>query len=380
MKLRKQLAQKLELHYGPVQQSKPFAVSNCGGHVYTTEQYVAATQKHATAMAIENEAERCAAVKASNTFSFTVSGLQVQWRPLIAVNTGYVLKWMEQNVGNWDSAIERKGAAVNPDDDPAFIEFATTGTSSLLALIVGPVTAYKQTGQIPSDLASTFKSIRLFNTSPEEMGVVNQAENIEQGDRKRHSELDNLLAVQSWVEAAHRVSATGLGNNALDVFKFAVILGDPRRPADTPAWLSKELKNLGKAASLANKLAVVCMKHVNKKYLAEHKANPIHPQMNSFAAFFLRYRTVRGFHALEELHRELYSRAGREGYASRTTAPLSKAVLLDPAILTSDAFSSAADKEAVPGWRDGAAGRSLHQAPAFESGMMAEKAGGGWRG
>ena len=67
---------------------------------------------------------------------------------------------------------------------------------------------------------------------------------------------------------------------------------------------------------------------------------------------FLRYRMLRGFAALEHLHKELYSRASREGYANRQ-APLSKAVLLDPAILKSDAFPSAADKEAVLGWKDG---------------------------
>jgi len=276
-----------------------------------------------------------------------------------------VLKWMKQHVGSWDSAIERKGAVVNPQDDPAYIEFATTGSSSLLALIVATVAAYKSGGDIPADLSAAFQSIRLvayFNARPEEMGVVNQAENIEQKDRKLHSELDNLLAVQSWVTAASRSSGMGLSNTALDVFKFAVILGDPRRPAETPTWLDNELKKMSKPPTFPNKIAVVCQKHVNKKFLSDVKASPIHPQMNSFAAFFLRYRTVRGFTALEDLHRELYSRAGREGYASRSTAPLSKAVLLDPAILISDAFVTVTDKEAVPGWRDGAAGQALHQA------------------
>ena len=39
----------------------------------------------------------------------------------------------------------------------------------------------------------------------------------------------------------------------------------------------------------ALRLLAVCQKHVNKKYLADHKANPIHPQMN--------------FAALEQLHK-----------------------------------------------------------------------------
>ena len=73
---------------------------------------------------------------------------------------------------------------------------------------------------------------------------------------------------------------------------------------------------------------------------------------------------LRGFAASEQLHKELYSRAGREGYANKQ-APLDKAVPLDPAILTSDAFPSAADKEAVPLWRDGAGGHSLHKVSAF---------------
>ena len=199
---------------------------------------------------------------------------------------------MEQNIDKWDPTIERKAAVVNPDDDLSYVEFATTGSSSILALIVATVSAYKQKCTIPERLANAFKSIRLmvyFNGSAEEIGVLNHAENIEQAERKRHTENDNILAMKSWMVADARASAKGLGDSALDVYRVAVILGDPRRPTSTPTWLQKELKGLNKAPTLANKVLAVCEKHVNKKYLADHKANPIHPQMN--------------FAALEQLHK-----------------------------------------------------------------------------
>ena len=49
---------------------------------------------------------------------------------------------------------------------------------------------------------------------------------------------------------------------------------------------------------------------------------------------------------------------GRRGLANRPL-PLARAVLMDPNVLTSAAFTSAKEKEAVPAWRDGEAGEAL---------------------
>ena len=289
---RKVLAQQLQVRYGNAVQNCPFAVAQSGGVAFSIEDFTKARDNFMQAQALTDEKARAATMEATNSYSFVVNGCQIQWKPRISVNTGYVLKWMEQNIDKWDPAIERKAVVVNPDDELPYVEFATTGYSSILALIVATVSAYKQKGAIPDRLANAFKSIRLmvyFNGSAEEIGVLNHAENIEQAKRKRHTENDNILAMKSWMVAAARASAKGLGDSALDVYRVAVILGDPRRPTSTPTWLQKELKGLNKAPTLANKVLAVCEKHVNKKYLADHKANPIHPQMN--------------FAALEQLHK-----------------------------------------------------------------------------
>jgi hypothetical protein len=289
---------------------------------------------------------------------FTVNGCQVLWRPMIPANEGYVLKWMETNVDQWDPAVERKAAAVDPSQKPSHLEFACTSSSSLLALIVATVSAYKRTSDIPAALANAFSRIRLcvyFNAAAEEIDVVNQCENIEQHERKRHTEIDNILAVATWMESLKRMSDSALNpGSALDIVKFAVVLGDPRRPLNTPAWLRDELTKLNYTNTLENRVKAVCQKHVGKKYLSDQKAAPIHPQMNSYSAVVTRHRFLKGFdrEALQILCKDLFGRAGREGYAAKSP-PLSRNVICSDHILTSEAFTTAAEKESVPTWRDG---------------------------
>ena len=356
-KLKKQIASKLKLRYSNVNGSSPFAEPSAGIAPFSETGYDEAVAAYKEAAVIDDPATRDISMANACCKVFTVSGCQVLWRPLIPANEGYVLKWMETNVDHWDSAMERKAAAVDPSQKPSHIEFAVTSSSSLLALIVATVSAYKRTNDIPAALAQAFSRIRLcvyFNAAAEEIDIVNQIENIEQHERKRHTEIDNIMAVSTWMDSLLRLSESQLSpNSALDIVKFAVILGDPRRPSSTPVWLSNELTKLNYTNTLENRVKAVCQKHVTKKFLQDNKASPIHPQMNSYAAVVTRHRFLKGFdrEALQILVKDLFGRAGREGYAAKST-PLSRTVICSDHILTSEAFSNAAEKQSVPSWRD----------------------------
>ena len=131
------------------------------------------------------------------------------------------------------------------------------------------------------------------------------------------------------------------------VQRYAVCLGDPRHPGSCPEWMKKRLGN--KPATLENKIAMISAKGVTKRMLMDVKAAPAHPQMNSYQAIVMRHRFVKGFNAIDGLN-EIASRMGREGLADKPF-PLKTSVLMDPRILTSDAFAGL-EKQAVPAWRD----------------------------
>ncbi len=188
---------------------------------------------------------------------------------------------------------------------------------------------YKTTKEIPDNLASAFKRICLnisFNATADEIVMLGQSDNIEQHERKRHTEMDNILAVQAWMHSMSEWTDALNPKNALDVVRYAVCLADPRRPSDLPLWMLKELA--GKQPTMANRIAAVTGKGVTKRWLADKKATPLHPQMNSYAAVACRHRFLRGFDAvaLEELYRLLYCRMGEQGLAHKQ-APISKASL-----------------------------------------------------
>ena len=207
------------------------------------------------------------------------------------------------------------------------MHFVTTGVSSLLALMMMVVFHYKTTKEIPDDLATAFKRIRLnmyLHATADEIVMLGQSDNIEQHDRKRHTEIDNILAVSAWMQSMGVWAGVLNNKNALDVVRYAVCLADPRRPTDIPAWLTKELA--GQIPSMANRMAALTGKGVTKRWLSDRKASPCHPQMNSYSAVASRHRFLRGFSAsaLEDLFRLLYCRMGELGLTHKQ-APISKA-------------------------------------------------------
>jgi hypothetical protein len=88
--------------------------------------------------------------------------------------------------------------------------------------------------------------------------------------------------------------------------------------------MAKELG--GKLATMSNRIAAVTGKGVTKRWLSDRKANPVHPQMSSYAAVAARHRFLRGFdaQALDDLYHLLYCRMGQQGLAHKQ-APISKA-------------------------------------------------------
>ena len=365
-RVKRQIASKLGLRYGQGDPSVPFAMDYCGIHAFTCNTYNKAKAAFSNAAAKADASDAESAVANVCSMVCTVNGCQILWRPQILVNEGYVLRWLESNIQRWDPFIERKAAAANPDDDTAYLDFACTGSSSLLALIVATVSAFKRTGSIPGLLAHSFSRIRLciyFNAAAEEIGVLNQAENIEQHERKRHTEMDNILAVSSWMSSLARLSASALNPQcALDVVKFAVALGDPRQPLQTADWMKTELAKAGKPNTLAWRVRVVSQRHITRQFLSHVGAHPSHPQMNTYGSVCARHKFLKGFdgEALRVLRDGLYFRIGCEGLAAKT-GPLSRVVLCSDDILTSSAFHTAAEKDAVPAWRDGQAGALLQR-------------------
>ena len=72
----------------------------------------------------------------------------------------------------------------------------------------------------------------------QDVELLNARENIEQEERKRHTELDNIMSIQQWMKTIDAANILD-PNVALDVFKFGSVLGDPRKPVQP--WLAKLL-------------------------------------------------------------------------------------------------------------------------------------------
>jgi hypothetical protein len=359
LQIKKLLATKLNIPYGDAvnrtDDDDEFGDAVGGIPAFTINIYKAARDKYKAALTTGDPVETR---KASN-LSVVASGCLIRWKPLVDVNEGYVKEWGQRNLQSWDSSIERRAAPGPSTDDPAFMYFSTTGASSLLALIAQVVFEFKTTGEVPQKLASAFTQIRLnicLNASGDEIALIGQCDNIEQALRKKHSEMDNILAVLSWQHSMANWSGSVLKpDSPLDVMRFACCLVDPRS-SEKPEWLPSLLK--GKSNTMKNRVDAMASPTVSKRWLTENKVRPAHPQMNTYEALALRHRVVKGFAPLKLLHKAIFCRMGSMGKA-HMASPLPKSVLLDPAILTSAGFVLQKDKEDVPPWRDGAAGEAL---------------------
>ena len=281
---------------------------------------------------------------------------------------GYIKDFWEKidNGKAWDKTIERKAGGVKVTEAITIDQctLCLSSLSSVMSLIRATVGQFIRTNTVDEQLLSNFLSIRvtwLLESDVHEIGVLNISENLEQATRKKHTELDNLFQVKAWMEAMQlTTSETGLDPaKTLDIFKYAVALGNPTKPMEVDVWMKALLQ--GKPPTFENKLSMMSKASVNKKFLENNKVMIKHPQLRVYKDIVLRVRAVRGFHELPLLHKLIIEQMARKGLASRQ-CPVTSNLLLDPNILTSEGFFSPAEKEQVPPWRDGALGHQIQRA------------------
>ena len=302
IKIKRRLAQLLDLRYGSIHQDKDFALPVAGVNPYkveTIEQAQQQLQESKRQLAADPQnvnLQKDVGSKAS--IACVVSGLQITWRPQKPLNQGYILDFADKKVHSWDSSLERRAGGLDPAVPLAAQHLAVTSVSSCMALILTIVDAYKQ-GLLDASVAKSdelerlivaFKSLRVnvhVGLTADEIGLVNEMENVEQAERKRHGELDNILTVAAWRKSAFAQSLNG--DSPLDVYKYAAALSDAKT---SPApWVLDVLA--GKPDTFENRLAG--LKGKNKSWITSNKVTPLHVQMNSFSNMCLRHRFLRGF-------------------------------------------------------------------------------------
>ena len=96
-------------------------------------------------------------------------------------------------------------------------------------------------------------------------------------------------------------------NKALDVCKFATILGTPTQPLKCDKWLTARLK--GKPPTFEHKLEAITTPGVTHKYLNDNKATIAHPEMNQYKKLAARVRAVRGFSEWLAIHERVTEEA-----------------------------------------------------------------------
>ena len=95
-----------------------------------------------------------------------------------------------------------------------------------------------------------------FAATPHEIATAGVADNIEQHQRRKHSELDNILQIKSWIDGMSIQTKGKLDpSKTVDVLKYALILGNPLNPAFVEPWLLPLLK--GAPPTFENKLKAV---------------------------------------------------------------------------------------------------------------------------
>ncbi|CAK0793449.1 unnamed protein product [Prorocentrum cordatum] len=268
------------------------------------------------------------------TVATVISALFVKWcAPGKVFNVGYVSDWISKNSASWDSSIERRAGGLQAQTPYGAQRLTLSNQSSLFGLIALGVKQYLH-GKVDDHIATALKSIRVMlflGAESEDVELLNANENIAKEEYKRHSELENVTVVQLWCESM-RAAGSLDPTKALDVFKFSAILGDPRQA--TPAWLSKLVGSV--APTWSNKVKAIMKQECNLNWLKQNKVQ-----------------------ALDILMADIWSELGKQGLAHKPF-PITRAIWVSPEILTTAAFSTTREKEAVPPCRDGQAGEQLH--------------------
>ena len=68
----------------------------------------------------------------------------------------------------------------------------------------------------------------LFGATDQEILTLSVQDNIDQHNRRRHTELDNIFQVDSWMESMKLIKNPPLDSTkAIDIVKYALAIGDP---------------------------------------------------------------------------------------------------------------------------------------------------------
>ena len=298
-------------------------------------------------------------------YSTVINGNQVRWFAHgKLVNEGYIEHWASQNLKNWDKSIERKGGNPDASVDWRSQHFALTNMSSLTALLAQVVYQFLAIGTVDPDLATAFISIRVslrLGSGADEIEIMNSEENIEQAERKKRSELDNLSDMFQCIESMKGMGKSGMDpENGVHVFKYMCALVNPNAK-QLPAFLQNLLDKKSLAPTLANRVMVMSSSDIGVQWLKVNKVTSPHPVLKTYPDLVLRLRFTKGFSsvAFDKLVNEFASEAGRHGLAS-LESPLTRTLLMDANLLKSEAFIDKRQQEAVPSYRDGRAGDMLH--------------------
>ena len=317
--VKRHVAWVLDIRFKTVKHDKPWAMAVCGINAFSLEnvkEYLTEYTKLKGAKPEQGPEETPTAfnnrlatwesdVSSKSSMSFVVSGCQLSWQnPRGAPwSAGYISSFwqkFEDGERTWDTSIDRKVGGVIPDPDSIDgTSFVGASMSSVMALVRKVVGHVQRTGQAPAPwIVNAFKSLRVtwfLEASSDEIATMSMRENIEQFQRRRHSEFDNIFQVKKWIDSMAALESTAFKKQktkALDVVKYALALGDPHKPFDTPDWLRSLLQ--GQDPSFKNKLAVIG-KVVNKKFLEDNMVKVEHPEMSTYQRIVQRVRAVNGF-------------------------------------------------------------------------------------
>lgn len=300
-------------------------------------------------------------------------------------NKGHIDFWFKgfkNGEKQWDTSIERFAGGIPLSKNMEFsdLNFSLSSQSSVQSLVRDTVGEVQRGEDIPRWQRVAYQSLRvtwLFESSMDEIVNIKVMENIEQHERLRHHEALNIFQVETWIAGMQTTKGRLDPTKPLDVFKYALLLGNPKAPLTVPEWMRKELGL--KPATFANKLDVLTKKECTTQMLQLKQASTTHAEMKQYKAIAMRVKAIKGFKYYKKLYSEVCEKMGQGGLG-HMMFPISGAILLDSAILTTEAFSDA-ERRSLPVYRDGALGDLLQLSMvsvavtrAFEYGYVSEKA------
>ena len=315
-----------------------------------------------------------------------VNGNMLDWtNGGLPYNRGHVIYWwqdFEKGTKEWDISIERfaggKTVQKNVDlaKDPNLLLSSMSSVMSMISAVVGKV---ERGEPVPTWLALAYQSIRitwLMMASRDEITNLKITENIEQHERLRHSELQNLFQICTWMNAMKGLGGAISADKPIDVMKYGLLLGNAKVPFATPPWMKALLKT--KQPTLANKLECLNSKDITVKWLEGNKITTMHPEMKTYKQIQSRVKALKGFAYFEKLHTEVNEEMGRRGLG-HLPFPIPSNILLDVSILSTAAFTEG-ERRTIPLYRDGVLADNLHKGMvevarirAFEYGFVSPK-------